>query len=44
MIFKTIDEQEAVIEKKLNELANDVGVMKQLLGYGWILEQCGGVN
>jgi transposase len=43
-IFKTIDEQEAVIEKKLNALANDTEAMKQLTGYEWIREQCGGVN
>lgn len=43
-IFKTIEEQEATIERKLNRLADDVGAMKQLLGYGWILKQCGKVN
>lgn len=42
-IFKTIDEQEAVIEKKLNALADDVVAMKQLLGYGWIKRQWEGV-
>lgn len=39
-IFKTIEEQEVVIEKKLNELTNDLDAMKQLLGYDWILRQC----
>lgn len=42
-IFKTIAEQEVVIERKLNELCDDINGMKRLLGYGWILEQCGGV-
>lgn len=39
-IFKTIADQEVVIERKLNELSNDADAMKRLLGYGWILEQC----
>ena len=43
-IFKTIEEQEAVIEKKLNLLADDTVGMKQLLGYRWILEQTECVN
>ena len=43
-IFKTIQEQETVIEKKLNELSEDVPAMKRLLGYDWILKQCLGVN
>lgn len=43
-IFKTIKEQEVAIEQKLNELTNDVDAMKRLLGYDWILEQCGVVN
>ena len=42
-IFKTIEEQEKVIEKALNEWADDLGRMKQLLGYDWILKQCGRV-
>lgn len=42
-IFKTIAEQEVVIEKKLNELADDKEGMRQLLGYEWILRQAGGV-
>jgi len=41
-IFKTIEEQEVVIEKKLNELTKDIDAMKKLLGYGWILEQMKG--
>lgn len=41
-IFKTIEEQEVVIEKKLNALADDVTAMKKLLGYDWILEQLRG--
>jgi len=39
-IFKTIEEQEEVIEKRLNLLADDTQRMKQLLGYEWILKQC----
>jgi transposase len=43
-IFKTIAEQEMVIERKLNELTSDIVSMKRLLGYDWILRQCLGVN
>jgi transposase len=43
-IFKTIDDQEKVIERKLNMLVDDLGAMKRLLGYEWILKQCGVVN
>lgn len=43
-IFKTIEDQEHVIEAKLNELTNDADAMKRLLGYDWILRQCGVVN
>jgi len=43
-IFKTIEEQEVAIDAKLNALTDDIKAMKQLLGYGWILEQCGRVN
>ena len=43
-IFKTIEDQEVVIEKKLNALADDLTAMKQLLGYDWILRQCGRVS
>ena len=39
-IFKTIAEQEVVIERKLNELGDDINGMKRLLGYEWILRQC----
>jgi transposase len=39
-IFKSIEEQEKVIEKRLNEIADNTDGMKQLLGYEWILEQC----
>lgn len=39
-IFKTIDEQERVIETKLKELTDDTTAMRQLLGYEWILKQC----
>jgi transposase len=43
-IFKTIAEQEVAIEARLNQLADDTYAMKQLLGYDWILKQCGMVN
>lgn len=43
-IFKTIEEQEEAIEKKLNELADDVGAMKRLLRYEWIKKQSEEVN
>lgn len=43
-IFKSIEEQEAAIDAKLNTLTDDIEAMKRLLGYGWILEQCGMVN
>ena len=39
-IFNSIAEQEVVIEKKLNTLADDTLGMKQLLGYEWIKRQC----
>jgi len=29
------------IEAKLNALTSDINAMKRLLGYDWILEQCG---
>jgi transposase len=43
-IFKTIADQELVIERKLRELADDTDTMKRLTGYAWILKQCGVVN
>lgn len=43
-IFETIEVQEMAIEQKLKELTNDTDAMKQLLGYDWILKQCGVVN
>ena len=43
-IFKTIEEQEAALEKKLNELTDDAEGMRQLLGYEWIARQCSRVN
>lgn len=43
-IFETIEDQETAIEAKLNELTDDIPAMKRLLGYEWILEQCGGVS
>ncbi len=43
-IFKTIEDQEVVIEKKLNALADDTEAMKKLLGYDWVLEQCSEVS
>lgn len=43
-IFKTIQEQEAALEKKLNTLIDDTKTMKQLLGYEWIKRQCSVVS
>lgn len=43
-IFKNIEEQEKAIDEKLNALTDDIEAMKQLLGYEWILKQCGMVN
>ena len=43
-IFKTIEEQERAIERKLNELIRDTEGMKQLLGYEWITRQAERVN
>lgn len=43
-IFKTIEEQQVVIEKRLIELTDDLEGMKKLLGYEWILRQTEGVN
>jgi len=43
-VFKTIEDQEVLIEAKVRELADDTEGMKQLLGYERILEQAGGFN
>ncbi len=43
-IFKTIEEQEAAIEQKLNTLTDDIEGMKQLLGYEWIKKQCSAIS
>jgi transposase len=43
-IFKSIKKQEQLIEEKLNLLIEDIGAMKQLLGYEWIKRQCPVVN
>ncbi len=43
-IFATIEEQGAMIEEKLRELANDTDAMKKLTGYEWIVRQCSEVN
>ena len=43
-IFKTIEDMEQAIEAKLNALADDIGAMKQLLGYEWIKKQSEAVN
>ena len=42
-LFKTLEEQEAVIEARLNALADNTPAMKQLLGYAWIKRQWEGV-
>ena len=38
-IFTSIEEQETVVEGRLNLLADDTEGMKRLLGYDWIREQ-----
>lgn len=43
LIFKTIAEQEVVIEERLRTLSSDLKGMKNLLGYEWILDQCLGL-
>lgn len=43
-IWKTIEEQEATIEKKLRTIADDIEGMKQLIGYKWIRKQSEVVN
>jgi transposase len=43
-IFKTIEAQEKAIDAVLNTWADNLKAMKQLLGYSWILEQCGRVS
>lgn len=42
-IFNTIAAQETVIEEALKNLTNNLAAMKQLVGYDWILKQCGRV-
>ena len=42
-IFKSIEEQEHVIEEKLNTLADDTEGMQRLFGYSWIKRQWEGV-
>lgn len=43
-IFKNIESQEKAIEEKLNQLADNLKSMRQLLGYEWILKQLEVVN
>jgi len=43
-IFPSLVEQENVIEARVRALADDTDAMKRLLGYEWILTQCGMVN
>ena len=43
-IFNNIEEQEEVIEDKLNRLTDNIPAMKQLLGYDWIKRQSERVN
>jgi transposase len=38
-IFKTIDEQEEVLNRRINELSGDMEGMKRLLGHDWIVRQ-----
>jgi transposase len=42
--FENMEEQEKVIEETLLSYINDEAKLKQLVGYGWIIEQCGMVS
>jgi transposase len=42
--FENIKAQEKVIEEALLSYIKDEQKLKQLVGYDWIREQCGGVN
>jgi len=43
-VFATLDEQETLIAKAINQWSDDSEGMKRLLGYDWILHQCREVN
>ena len=43
-IFKSLDEQELIIEKFVKEYSEDKEQMKRLCGYEWIREQWEGVS
>ncbi len=42
-VFETLEDIEEVIEMEIKRWSDDTKAMKQLLGYGWIVEQCRGV-
>lgn len=42
-VHESIDDIETLLEDAINQWSDDTGAMKQLLGYGWILEQIGEV-
>ena len=43
-LFESISKQEEVIAQAVNQWADDIPAMKQLLGYEWIREQWGEVS
>ena len=43
-LFESLPKQEEVIARAVNQWADDIPAMKQLLGYEWIREQWGEVN
>ena len=43
-LFESLERQEEIIAKAVNQWADDVPAMKQLLGYKWIREQWGEVS
>ena len=43
-LFESLEQQEQTIASAVNQWADDIPAMQQLLGYAWIKEQCSGVN
>jgi transposase len=43
-VFETLEDIEGVIEAEVKRWSDDTKAMKQLLGYGWIVEQCAVVS
>lgn len=44
VVFETLEKLEGVMTEAIKRWADDLPRMKQLLGYGWIQEQCEGVG